>query len=144
MRGGTEKWEETDVNRMRRTIAFVLMLGMIGTAMLSLPSLIAAKDGDIIRTGNCSGATDWKLKLSPEDGRIEVEFEVDSNINGQTWSVRLKNDGNVFFTGTRMTKAPSGSFEVRKLTNNGAGPDTIVGRAVNQATGEVCRGSATF
>ena len=132
------------MNRMRRTITSVLMLGLIGTAMLSLPSLVAAKDGDIIRTGNCSGATDWKLKLSPENGRIEVEFEVDSNVNGQTWNVRLKNDGNVFFTGTRMTKAPSGSFELRKLTNNGAGSDTIVARAVNQATGEVCRGSATF
>ena len=132
------------MTRMRSAITSVLMLGLIGTAMLSLPTLVAAKDGDIVRTGNCSGATDWKLKLSPENGRIEVEFEVDSNHNGQTWNVTLKNDGNAFFTGTRMTKAPSGSFEVRKLSNNGAGSDMIVGRAVNQATGEVCRGSATF
>jgi hypothetical protein len=132
------------MTRTRRTITSVLMLGLIGTAMLSLPTLVAAKDGDIVRTGNCSGNSDWKLKLSPENGRIEVEFEVDSNRNGQTWNVTLKNDGNKFFTGTRMTKAPSGSFELRKVTNNGAGPDTIVGRAVNQRTGEVCRGSATF
>ncbi len=44
-------------------------------------------------------ATDWKLKLSPENGRIEVEFEIDQNINGQIWNVRLKRNGNVFFTG---------------------------------------------
>ena len=37
----------------------------------------AAKDGDVIREGACSGGTDWKLKLSPENGRIETEFEVD-------------------------------------------------------------------
>jgi hypothetical protein len=91
-----------------------------------------------------AGSTDWKLKLSPENGRIEVEFEVDSNRVGQTWNVRLKNDGNVFFRGTRTTQAPSGSFEVRRLTNNGAGSDFIVGRAVNPNTGEVCRGTATF
>ena len=54
-----------------------LMLGMIGAAMLSLPAGVAAKDGDVIREGNCTGRSDWKLKLSPENGRIEVEFEVD-------------------------------------------------------------------
>ena len=105
---------------------------------------VLARDDDVIRRGACSDASDWKLKLSPENGRIEVEFEVDSNRVGQTWNVRLKNDGNVFFSGTRTTQAPSGSFEVRRLTNNGAGSDFIVGRAVNPKTGEVCRGTATF
>jgi len=122
----------------------VLLLGTIGAATLSLPAGVAAKDGDIIRTGSCTNNSDWKLKLSREDGRIEVEFEVDSNRVGQSWNVRLKNDGNVFFTGTRVTKAPSGSFEVRRLSTNGPGSDFIVGRAVNPKTGEVCRGTATF
>ena len=131
-------------DKMRRSIGSVLMLGTIGAAMLSLPAGVAAKDGDIIRTGSCSNRSDWKLKLSPENGRIEVEFEVDSNRVGQTWNVKLKNDGIVFFSGTRTTQAPSGSFEVRRLTNNGAGSDFIVGRAVNPNTGEVCRGTATF
>jgi len=129
---------------LRRSIGSILMLGTIGAAMLSLPIGVAAKDGDIVRTGNCSNRSDWKLKLSPENGKIEVEFEVDSNVNGQTWNVRLKNDGNVFFTGMRTTQAPSGSFSVRRLSTNGAGSDFIVGRAVNQKTGEVCRGTATF
>jgi hypothetical protein len=104
----------------------------------------AAKDGDIIRTGSCSGATDWKLKLSPEDGRIEVEFEVDQNRNGQTWNVKLKKDGARFWRGQRVTRAPSGSFSVRQVTSNGAGSELIVGVATNPASGEVCRGSATF
>ena len=129
---------------LRRSIGSILMLSTIGAAMLSLPIGVAAKDGDIVRTGNCSNRSDWKLKLSPENGKIEVEFEVDSNVNGQTWNVRLKNDGNVFFTGMRTTQAPSGSFSVRRLSTNGAGSDFIVGRAVNQKTGEVCRGTATF
>ena len=131
-------------DKMRRALGSVLLLGTIGAATLSLPAGVAAKDGDIIRTGSCSNNSDWKLKLSPENGQIEVEFEVDSNRVGQTWNVKLKNDGNVFFSGSRMTRAPSGSFEVRRLTNNGAGSDFIVGRAVNPNTGEVCRGTATF
>ena len=54
----------------------------------------------------------------------------------------LKQDGTSFWTGQQTTKAPSGSFEVRKLASDRAGVHTFVGRAVNPTTGEVCRGSA--
>jgi hypothetical protein len=87
----------------------------------------------------------WKLKAKPEDGgRIEVEFEVDSNKVGQTWNVVLRDNGTTFWSGTRKTLAPSGSFSVSKLTNNRAGTDNLVGRATNPATGEVCRGTLAF
>ncbi len=132
------------MNTLRKNAARVLLLGMIGTGLLSFPISASAKDGDVIRTGNCSGATDWKLKLSPENGRIEVEAEIDSNVNGQNWNVRLKRNGSVFFQGTRMTQGPSGSFEVRRVTNNGAGTDSFVLRATNPASGETCRGTANF
>ena len=92
--------------------------------------------------GSCSGATDWKLKLSKEDGRIEVEFEVDQNRNRRTWNVQLKQDGTTFWKGQRTTRAPSGSFEVRRLAADRAGVHTFLGRAVNRSTGEVCRGTA--
>jgi len=132
------------MNTLRKNAARVLLLGLIGTGLLSFPIGASAKDGDVIRTGNCSGATDWKLKLSPENGRIEVEAEIDSNVNGQNWNVRLKRNGSVFFQGTRMTQGPSGSFEVRRVTNNGAGTDSFVLRATNPASGETCRGTANF
>ena len=103
-----------------------------------------AKDGDVIRRGSCSGATDWKLKLSPENGKIEVEYEVDSNKVGQTWRVRLFHDGNRFFAGTRTTAGASGSFEVRKVVANHSGSDSFRARATNVASGEVCGGSASF
>jgi hypothetical protein len=121
-------------------------MALLGAAVLAFPAAlsVAAKDGDVIRTGNCTVNSDWKLKLSPENGRIEVEFEVDSNVNGQTWNVSLKKDGNVFFSGQRTTQAPSGSFELRRVVNNGAGTETFVGRAKNPATGEICRGTASF
>ena len=128
----------------RRGAIGSLGLALVATGMLAMPIGVAAKDGDIIRTGNCSGATDWKLKLSPENGRIEVEFEVDQNVNGKTWNVKLKRNGNLFWQGQKTTQAPSGSFSVRKLVNNGAGSDLIVAKATNPQTGEVCRGTATF
>jgi hypothetical protein len=126
----------------RRALGWI-SIALIGTALIAFPATAAANDRDVIREGSCSGRSDWKLKLSPENGRIEVEFEIDSNRNGQTWNVTLKRDGNVFFRGQRTTQGPSGSFEVRRVISNGAGSDTVVGRAVNPQTGEVCRGEVT-
>jgi len=103
-----------------------------------------AKDGDVIRRGPCSGASDWKLKLSPEDGRIEVQFEVDQNVVGDTWRVRFFRNGTLFATARATTTAPSGSFEVRRLANNGSGTDAFRVRAANLSTGEVCVGRASI
>ncbi len=103
-----------------------------------------AKDGDVIHRGSCSGASDWKLKLSPENGKIEVEFEVDQNVVGQTWGVRINQNGEQIFAERRVTKAPSGSFEVRVLTANTAGDDAFRAVAKSLATGERCVGRGTF
>ena len=96
----------------------------------------------MIKRGQCSGRSDWKLKLSPEDGRIEVEYEVDSNVSGQRWRVRIVKNGNVIFRGTRRTHGPSGSFELRAVTPNRRGPDAFRARATNLGSGETCRGAA--
>ena len=98
----------------------------------------------MIRRGACSGVSDWKLKLSPENGRIEVEYEVDQNRSGDVWRVRIRHNGDLVFAGTRTTRAPSGSFEVRILQRNRAGDDVFRGRAVNLRTGEVCGGRAVW
>jgi hypothetical protein len=130
------------LGRGRRAALITTVLA--SSLMVAAPLGAAAKDGDVIRRGSCSAATDWKLKLSPENGRIEVEFEVDQNKVGRTWNVKLKKDGTVFWRGQRTTQAPSGSFDVRRVTSNGAGSERLVGVATNPASGEVCRGAATF
>jgi hypothetical protein len=119
------------------------LTALTAVAMIA-PTGIAAKDGDVIRTGACTNRSDWKLKLSPENGRIEVEFEVDTPRIGQTWRVRLFQNGNLTFQGTRTTLAPSGSFELRLLRPNTTGTDTFRARAVNLTTGEVCQGQASI
>jgi hypothetical protein len=67
-----------------------------------------ANDGDVVRRGDCSGRADWKLKVGPEDGRLEVEGEIDSNHAGQVWRWRFKHDGVVVASGTRTTCGTSG------------------------------------
>ena len=86
--------------RVRAMVA-TLALGALLVAGSALPSL--AGNNDVIRRGACSGVSDWKLKLSPENGRIEVEYEVDQNRTGDAWRVRIRHDGDLVFAGTRTT-----------------------------------------
>jgi hypothetical protein len=139
---GTHPKEE---HFMRRIAALGLAaLVAVVALVVAMPAAAGGGGKEIIRTGNCSGSADWKLKAKHDDGRIETEFEVDSNRNGQRWQVTLKRDGVRFFRGVRVTHAPSGSFEVERRPANPAGPDRITARAVNLASGQVCQAALTI
>lgn len=113
-------------------------------ATLFTPSAAEAGDADTLRSGACSGFADWKLKLSPQNGRIEVEYEVDANRRGQRWQVALFHDGRRVMRGNFTTRGISGSFTVRHVAANTAGGDRIRGRAVRMSDGQTCAGRATF
>ncbi len=118
------------------TVAALMMTGVVATTPAFAKN---GNDGRVIATGDCSRRTDWKLKAKPDDGRMEVEFEVDSNRNGQRWSWTIRHDGVVKKSGRRTTHAPSGSFEVRRLLTDAPGKHTFTATARNLRTGEVCR-----
>ena len=115
----------------------------LGGAALVGAQAISAKDGDVLVRGTCTKASASKLKLSGEDGRIEVEFEVDQNRNGVRWTVVLRRPSTVLLRTTRVTRAPSGSFEVRRVVADLVGRDRISARATSPS-GEVCRATAAF
>ena len=124
--------------------SLVFLTAAAALALALVPTTVA-KDGDVVVRGTCTKASTAKLKLSPEDGAIEVEFEVDQNRNGVRWSVSLRrvlaNGTKLIATGTRITRAPSGSFEFRRVVADRAGRDTIRARATSPS-GEVCRATA--
>jgi hypothetical protein len=126
---------------MKKGIAFAV----VTTFALVVPAAVAsAGQNDVIERGSCSNSSDWKLKVSPEDGNLEVEFEVDQNVSGDRWRVKIRHDRDLAFRGTRTTRGASGSFEVRIVENDTAGSDAFRARARNLSTDEVCVGSATF
>lgn len=133
------------MNRSTHTLTGLAAAAALSTVVaLSAVVPAEAKDGDVIRRGSCSGPADWKLKASPENGRIEVEGEIDTSRNGQVWKWRMWHEGSLTAKGTRETKAPSGSFTVRRVLVNVAGSDQISFRATRPATGQTCRGSLSF
>jgi hypothetical protein len=102
---------------------------------LSAASAHASGGTAVTRHGTCAGGgATYTLKAKHDNGLIEVEWQVDSNRAGQVWTVRLRDNGELFFSGHRTTQAPSGSFTVRRSTRNRAGSDTIRARSVHGQT----------
>jgi hypothetical protein len=116
-----------------------LSLALVAGVIASAPA--SAKSTDVITTGTCSQGHTFKLKAKPDNGMLEVEWEVDQNRNGQVWTWAIAHDGVVKASGTATTVAPSGSFTVKRRIVNAAGVHTISGAARNAVTGEICRGS---
>src|SRR4051812_3702616 len=119
--------------------------GTFAFAALALPLALVAPasashggGGDDVRNGGgCSGSAHWKLKAKPDNGRIEVEGEIDSNRSGQVWRWRLKHDGSVSAKGRKKTGGASGSFQVERRIGNLAGPDHFGFRG--EPPGQGCR-----
>ena len=130
----------TDLRRIAALTISTLALSGVTIA----PAAAGDDDDRVQRHGSCSAGTEWKIKAEADDGRIEVEAEIDSNKVGQSWSWKFKDNGSVFATGTSTTTAPSGSFEVERKPANKAGTDNFVSRAVHPKSGEVCRATVSW
>jgi hypothetical protein len=129
-----------------RGAARALTRGLLATSLLTA-ALVAgggaahAKGGgdDQVRVaGTCSGGTHQKLVAKRDDGRLEVEVEVDSNRTGQTWHVWVGDNGARVVSVSAVTAGPSGSFEIERKTTDRAGADRISAVATNAKTGERC------
>lgn len=120
----------------------VAVLAALVAALAVAPAGLA-KRGDVRVAGTCTQSSTSKLKLSEENGRIEVELEVDQNRNGVRWVVAITQNGTRVARTTRVTKAPSGSFELRVVTPDRPGTDRFAARATSPS-GEVCTARASF
>src|SRR4051794_6854228 len=98
---------------MNKTVIPVAVLALAATASPAL-----AKGGhdknEVRKAGSCSPGATSKLKLKSDDGRIEAEFEVDRNHNGEHWRVKFTRDGSVIARAKRKTHGRSGSFSVER------------------------------
>jgi hypothetical protein len=123
-----------------------VMSMVLAVAALAVTSSAAAKGGgaQVVKRGSCSGSATWKLKAKKDGGVLETEFEVDQNVVGKKWRVVIRQNGVKRFRGIRTTKAPSGSFTVRRRLDDKPGTDRIVGKAVALTSGQVCRGALTI
>lgn len=125
---------------MTRLLALALALAL--SVCLAAPA--HAGDDERGAGGTCSGSSDWKLKVKTDDGGLEVEAEVDSNVVGQTWRFTLRQNGDVIAQGRKQTRGPSGSFDVERQVEDTNGADVFKLRAKNPSTDEVCVGRLSY
>jgi hypothetical protein len=128
---------------MQRKARFAA-IAVAAVATLGLAPAAHAQGGDVIKTGACSGGSDWKLKVGLDNGAIDGEFEVDSNVVGQTWKVTIFDNDVRVVKQSFVTQAPSGSFTANINTANQAGTDRIQAKASNPDTGETCKAQLAF
>jgi hypothetical protein len=124
----------------------LLRLGLVAAlaAALALPSPAHAIDGRVVKRGDCTRHSDWKLEVRKEDGgRLRVRYEIEGGRSGQEWHIFLSDNGVGIFSGTR-TSASNGYVEVRLRRSDRAGSDTIKAAANNVDSGESCAGKATL
>jgi hypothetical protein len=131
------------LNTVRRSGAVVALTAALAVPTLALATAPAHASGGsgVEARGTCGTGVAWKLKAKHDNGRIEVEYEVDSNRVGQLWTVTLTDDNVRVFSGQRRTLAPSGSFTVRALTTDRSGADVIRSRAT--FGGRTCSGAVS-
>ena len=117
-----------------------LLLALFALSLLAVPAALAkgSKHRAVRIQGVCTKQSTSKMKLTGEDRGIEVEFEVDQNRNGVPWKVTLRRNGRLVASTTATTRAPSGSFTVRRVVAGGR----IA--AVATRSSERCSASASF
>ena len=127
----------------RRTSAAALVATVAASVAVGVATPAAyAKGGDAVRSSKACSTGTLKLKAKHDDGRIEVEAEVDTNRNGQRWAVRILDNNVTAWKGARTTHAPSGSFSIEKRIANKAGKDVVKVRVARGKT--VCSTSVSL
>lgn len=64
--------------------------------------MLAGGDDEQSARGTCGSAT-YEMSVEPEDGGLEVTFELQSTAPGETWQIVVEQDGTAVLTGERQT-----------------------------------------
>jgi hypothetical protein len=106
------------------------------------PAFASGGGGGVSASGACTNGGHFKLKAKHDDGKIEMEYQVDSNRAGQVWAVRITDNGAVVVSRHATTTGTSGSFTIRKVIADRPGPDKIHAHATFQ--NHICGGTVTL
>lgn len=118
-------------------VALVLVATLTGAAL--------ADDERVERRGGCvGGPSEWRLLVRQEtESSLRVRFEVDGDIEGQTWQLFISDDGVRIFAGSKVAR-DGGSLRVVREIHDRRGVDEIEARGVNLLTGETCGRAVSF
>ncbi len=129
------------MRKLTRVGTVALLAGaLVGTAVPAF----AEGDQEVINRGLCSEGSQWKVRIRTDGPNLlDLNFEVDSNVPGQTWRAAMAYNGDVVFNGFATTNQVDGEFDIDVEVANQAGADTLQAAARHRPTGEICRAQVT-
>jgi hypothetical protein len=132
------------MRKVTRVCAVGLLAGgLVGSFGSSVPAL-AGGDQEVINRGRCSMGSQWRVRIRTDGpNRLDLNFEVDSNVPGQTWRAGMAYNGDVVFNGFATTNQVDGEFDIDVEVANQPGTDTLQAAARHRPTGETCRAQVT-
>ena len=107
---------------MNKLLTTTAALGATTLVAVPLAVLAASPASAAEKSGRCSGAT-FELSAEKDDGRFEIEADVDDARPGSKWRVVLKHDGRTYYNQVR-TVDREGEVSVDRYRANTAGTDT--------------------
>jgi len=127
----------------------VVIAGALAVSIMTAaaPAATAASTTPVVRSGKCSGTSTWLLTLKIDNGRIEVDSEVNHTRNGQVWKFVFKDNLVVFARAKVVAGSPGndpGQASATRYVRPVAGANHIMVRSRDYATGQFCVASATF
>lgn len=129
---------------VRRGPAIVLSLVLSAAALAVAPSAVAGDGGTVKDTDSCEKSSTVRLKVETVDGdRLAVTGIVWSD-DEDVWDWKFKHNDETSYDGDVKAKDADKSFKIVRTMVNLTGPDSIVFRAQNRATNEVCRASLYY
>ena len=115
------------------------------TALLAVPlattALTASPASAVDKTGTCGGAR-YELSVDRDNGRFEVEADIDNARAGSKWRITLRHDGKRFYNQVR-TADREGDISVDRHRPNTAGKDVFKLRVKRVGGGAACSHTIT-
>lgn len=106
---------------LRRTLATVATAGLLATPLAVLAAAPASADAD--REWRYAGAK-LEFDVEKDDGRFEVDFDIDNAKPGSTWRVVIRHDGKVIHKRTHRADR-EGDVDIDKVRPNTKGKDVF-------------------
>lgn len=139
---------------MRRQITGILLTGALALSTgIALAPAAHAKNDDSRARGVCDKGSTYSAKVKDKKGGLRVDFTVKNNAVGQAWAYTVTQNGAQVVSSTGTSKANddnssddtrhTAEVKFRSVLTNNAGADTLVLRAVNATTGEICSAPVT-
>lgn len=88
------------MSTLRNTAALAATSALFAAPLVAISATPAAA---VDRSGRCDGAR-FSLDVERDDGRFEVEAEIDDAPRGSRWRIVVKQDGKRFIKTTRVAR----------------------------------------